>query len=77
MRETTIAISSGKCLRPTCRKDAVRRGLCISEYVQVMDVISAGEITEEEAVLAGLILPKRRTTREWIQGAVQAVRIAQ
>lgn len=56
--------TKGQCLSPDCPRDRQVRGLCRPCYRAFERAVAAGEVTEQQAVEAGLILPPYRARRK-------------
>lgn len=65
------AASRNKCLLPGCERLEDCRGDCRSCYQMLQRAFKAGELTEEEAIEAGLILPARSKSQSPVSAAIK------
>lgn len=52
-----------RCLIKGCEKEAVRRGLCWTDFHAARAKIEAGEVTEAKLIQLNLMLPSRQGRR--------------
>lgn len=64
IREKTIAVSV-RCRRPSCKRDAVCRGLCRSCYQAAFTLVTSGVTTWEHLERRGKVDEPRASAKGW------------
>lgn len=68
MYERTIAMAEVvivRCKRPGCKREAVAKGLCRSDYAAAHRLVADGITTWEELERKGKTDPKRPSAKSW------------
>lgn len=70
----TAGTKGTKCMVPGCKRKHYTRGVCHACYQTFQNAKRAGEITDEEAVAARLILPARSHIASPMTAAIKATK---